>query len=429
MAAQLKVSRRKTNETPLPYTASPPYLLWSDIRLVLRYAWALPMIFLPLHLRRTSSLDELQLSFQSIVSVLVHLFLAVFQLTFLLSLPLLAIFPVPVPWAIVYIAACVAFNYAICMTVLNGFERVLQSQAPVTEQPWQRKERWFYINGIACGHYWVQNNIDQLSYSFGRRITGVHNRTAGILFDLIECLIQRGFAYATDDVRRAYVLLKDALLDSSVEKVVLVLHSQGGIEGGLVIDWLLDELPQDLLHQLEVYTFANAANHFNNPVDSCLTPAHDSFRERMLPKRRSIKYIEHYANADDPVSWLGVLQFANIPNRYLGRLFVRPGSGHLMNQHCLDNMFTLGPDKKVLESNAFMDMKVEKSSDRDALLGRESLTPAGGLDEPDEETLSPLAQSAPVFQNGTPLAGQDYTKLQVKDFSRLWQYRNGGSPD
>jgi predicted DNA-binding WGR domain protein len=26
-------------------------------------------------------------------------------------------------------------------------------------------------------HYWVQANIDQLSYTFGRKITGIHNRT------------------------------------------------------------------------------------------------------------------------------------------------------------------------------------------------------------------------------------------------------------
>ena len=33
----------------------------------------------------------------------------------------------------------------------------------------------------------------------------------------------------------------------------------------MIIDWLLQELPQDLLSKLEVYTFGNAANHFNNP--------------------------------------------------------------------------------------------------------------------------------------------------------------------
>jgi hypothetical protein len=55
-------------------------------------------------------------------------------------------------------------------------------------------------------------------------------------------------------------LIKEALLNEEYQKVVFVLHSQGGIEGGLVIDWLLDEIPQDRMQRLEVYTFGNAAN-------------------------------------------------------------------------------------------------------------------------------------------------------------------------
>lgn len=219
-------------------------------------------------------------------------------------------------------------------------------------------------------------------------------------------------------MRSAYSLIKEALLDPSVEKVVLVLHSQGGIEGGLIIDWLLDELPQNLLHQLEVYTFGNAANHFNNPICSCRSSVESS-------TRRSVGYIEHYANREDPVSWLGVLRFVNVPNRYLGRLFIRPGSGHLMNQHYLDNMFTLGSDRKVLESNPFMDMTVEAKPDmkiqsRGAGSGLES-----HFSEPSEDTLTPMVKS----DRRVAIDETDHQTLRVKDFSRLWQYRNGGSPE
>lgn len=59
--------------------------------------------------------------------------------------------------------------------------------------------------------------------------------------------------------------MKEALLDEKNKKVVFILHSQGGIEGSAIIDWLLQELPQNLLSKLEVYTFGNATNHFNNP--------------------------------------------------------------------------------------------------------------------------------------------------------------------
>jgi hypothetical protein len=82
---------------------------------------------------------------------------------------------------------------------------------------------------------------------------------------VIECLIQRNFGYATSDVRTAYKIVKEKLYNPQYSKVVFILHSQGGIEGGLVLDWLLQELPQDLLAKLEVYTFGSAANHFNNP--------------------------------------------------------------------------------------------------------------------------------------------------------------------
>lgn len=226
-------------------------------------------------------------------------------------------------------------------------------------------------------------------------------------------------------MRSAYTLIKEALLNRNCDKVVLILHSQGGIEGGLIIDWLLDELPQDLLHQLEVYTFGNAANHFNNPRCSCRPRRETSEASKAHQSViHSVGHIEHYANSRDPITWLGVLRFANIPNRYMGRLFVRPGSGHLMNQHYLDNMFTLGPDHKVLESNPFMDMKVETKTD--IIPGRSN----GIRSKPDEnceETLLPIPglERHPSQQD----EGDDvHQVLRVKDFSRLWQYRNGGSP-
>lgn len=248
--------------------------------------------------------------------------------------------------------------------------------------------------------------------------------SGGLTFDLIECLIQRDLGYATGDVRSAYVLIKKALLNPACEKVVLILHSQGGIEGSLIIDWLLDEMPQDLLGQLEVYTFGNAANHFNNPRHTWKHNPHEcsSIHRRA---NRSVGYIEHYANEADPVAWLGVLRFAGIPNRYMGRLFVRPGSGHILNQHYLDTMFTLGPDMRVLESNAFMDMKVETSTDTAS-----DKTTNGNDSESDdrEETLSPL----PNINNRSSQAYESNNQrdtLRIKDFSRLWQYRNGGSPN
>lgn len=72
-------------------------------------------------------------------------------------------------------------------------------------------------------------------------MTGVHNRTYGVIIDLIQCIVERNFCFATSDVRRSYAVIKESLLNEEKKKVVLILHSQGGIEGSLVLDWLLSE--------------------------------------------------------------------------------------------------------------------------------------------------------------------------------------------
>lgn len=164
-------------DTPLPYTASPIKLLWSDLCLFVSLIRYLPGIFIPLHLCRTVPLDEFYPSMHNIFIVTVHLFLAVYQAVFLISLPLMIICMAPGLWILAYFAGGIAFNYAVVMLCLNGFERILVSKVPVAEQPGHDRERWLFINGIAAGHRWVQMNVDQLSYSFGRKITGVHNRT------------------------------------------------------------------------------------------------------------------------------------------------------------------------------------------------------------------------------------------------------------
>lgn len=53
--------------------------------------------------------------------------------------------------------------------------------------------------------------------------------------------IQRNLQYATNDIRQAYVSIKAALYDEKIKKVVFILHSQGGLEGSMIVDWLLAE--------------------------------------------------------------------------------------------------------------------------------------------------------------------------------------------
>lgn len=243
----------------------------------------------------------------------------------------------------------------------------------------------------------------------------------GVVFDVIECLIQRNFSYATQDVRDAYALTKKALLDPQYKKVVLILHSQGGIEGGLIIDWLLAEMPRELLQQLEVYTFGNAANHFNNP---CKSPAkctqHPS--ATCTPAEKSIKHIEHYANAGDFVCRWGLLDFLCIHNRYMGQVFVRPSPGHQLNQHYLDTMFPLASDRTTLDSNEFMETEVDITTPSGCRQGARNM--AG-------QTSVFYTHGSGCVPRGVNESGRvrDGVKLKVKDLSRLWQYRNGRSPE
>lgn len=321
----------------------------------------------------------------------------------------------------------------------------------------------------------------------------------GILFDLIECLVQRNFDYAAEDVRDCYKIVKAFLYDPSKTKVVFILHSQGAIEGGMILDWLLLEVPQDLLAKLEVYTFGNAANHFNNPhlrlhaqkEDASAALSHwiptskitavsynsDEAidRQGLVSKisEKTIRYIEHYANGQDPVAKLGVLQSTSViasPSSisvpsFMGRVFTRPGRGHQLNQHYLDNMFPLNKEgTRVLDTNEFMDGEVQGGfgADQDNEIGGAI---SGGLEEGDEylrnvrENLAQSVQKADpkgtggkgearveveVWDAGSPTAakrtgswlvsgegesgGGEAQALRVSHLSRLWLYRNGGSP-
>jgi hypothetical protein len=97
-----------------------------------------------------------------------------------------------------------------------------------------------------------------------------------------------------------------------------------------------------------------------------------------------------------------------------GRMFERPGGGHMFNQHLLDNMFPLGPDKRALDRCAFMDAEI---SQEPSPTRRERL----------ESSIRSSSGSSFVFDTNSPI-GPSEQVLRVRDLSRLWLYRNGGSP-
>jgi len=96
----------------------------------------------------------------------------------------------------------------------------------------------------------LQSTCDMLASQFRRPITGIHNRSFGIIGDLLECLIQRDFSYATLDVRVTYEALSAALQDDEIHKLVVIAHSQGGILVSLALERLYSELPVQIFRKL-----------------------------------------------------------------------------------------------------------------------------------------------------------------------------------
>ncbi|KAH8804490.1 hypothetical protein F5884DRAFT_796150 [Xylogone sp. PMI_703] len=204
--------------------------------------------------------------------------------------------------------------------------------ANVTGQP-IGKERWIYINGIATNKNILHQNLKLLSTTFGRPILGINNRTYGFLGDIIECILQRSFSFRTSETRQAYTILKDYLQDGNVNRIVLIAHSQGGILASHILDNLYTDLSSLQLQKLEVYTFGNAALHFNNPLSGAAPNAH------------VISHIEHYCNEYDLVcSWGALSSAGQTDTRFYGKVFVSRGAtGHLLNQHYLSKMFPVPP--------------------------------------------------------------------------------------
>lgn len=175
-----------TGKLPIAYTGHPMHLLWSDLCLIWRQKGRVGGILLPIRPFKLDEFDELYLSSKNVLAIVVHAFLVVAQLSFLLSL--FTAFWVPVGAFAIYVTGFLTFNWAICRIFLNGGENSLESTVGMKEGT-ESKDYWIYLNGVSVGSSWLQANVDRLSHTFGRRIVGVLNPTDGIIFDLIQCMV------------------------------------------------------------------------------------------------------------------------------------------------------------------------------------------------------------------------------------------------
>lgn len=261
------------------YTQNPLKLLAWDAYYFFVFLKELPNIILPMQPCDSGELDELAFTRGNLHCIFIHSILVVLQLAFIFLLPPVALL-IPLWMTILITSSFLVVNQALCR-LLNGptLDFVSDPEFAHPDQSRYKNEQWVFLNGVAVGSHWMKNNLNRLALTFGREVIGIHNRTDGIIFDVIECLIQRNFNYATNDIRMAYQIIRRKLYSAKYNKVVFILHSQGGIEGGMVLDWLLQDVPQNLMEKLEVYTFGSAANHCNNPYRTVESQAHVEHRE------------------------------------------------------------------------------------------------------------------------------------------------------
>lgn len=150
---------------------------------------------------------------------------------------------------------------------------------------------------------------------------------------------------------------------------------------------------------------------------------------------KAVRHIEHYANDGDFVARWGVLSFTQLRNRYMGRVFIRSGMGHLLNQHYLNTMFPLDKEKRAIEENSFMDCEVSFTSEGAVDKARNDVFETflnggrGSIGAIVQDINSPVEPVSLTRAESVLAAKLAKRKPKVRDFSRLWEYRNGGSPE
>ena len=192
---------------------------------------------------------------------ILDLFLLSFASTFEILLVLLCILTfiiLPGPVSVIIFLAGQFMVRLICFP-LQGPSKVW-SRTPtnpdlIEKHERNSAERWFFLNGCCTTGNNLQQNVDLLSETFGRRVFAIHNRTYGVLGDLFECILQRSFDLFTEETRVCYEYIKAYLTDQQVKKVVLIAHSQGCIMASQILDQLYMDLPAQALGKIEVRFF------------------------------------------------------------------------------------------------------------------------------------------------------------------------------
>jgi hypothetical protein len=235
-------------------------------------------------------------------------------------------------------------------------------------------QRWLFINGVCADRRVAVLNARALSHMFHRPFTVLHNSTNGLIADLWESAVGKGFESISDAAASNMAPLVDALCDDSVNRVILISHSQGTIVASIMLktleEWMTPPeqvtsgpgaqkvsperkaarkiagtstsemqppeskrtedkaracLRPELIAKLECYCFANCSTSMT-PIAVVGSPPHHA------------PWIESYGNEFDAVARLGLLAPPHGIGsaRIEGDRYRRDDTwGHLMNVHYL----------------------------------------------------------------------------------------------
>lgn len=218
-------------------------------------------------------------------------------------------------------------------------------------------EKWLFVNGICGEYHWLELSCNKLKDRFKKEITGVFNRSDGIIWDLIECGGERNeknkktLLQMTKSSMDAQNILKKELVNSlwpstnekATHEVVMIAHSQGCLILRLVLQNILEEYKtktqrDDLINRLNIFTFGNASLDWKTKDGS------GSLHHYM-------KVTEHYANKEDFVAKVGILNSYDFEQRgYLhDHVFISECKGHWFG-----SQYSLNKDDYYLGENSVL---------------------------------------------------------------------------
>jgi hypothetical protein len=162
------------------------------------------------------------------------------------------------------------------------------------------ESRFMFINGVITPYPLALHQATILAKHLKQEVELIHNKTNGLVKDLVECNEGR-YGVINTIAQQSIDVIKDKLTYEG--DLTIIAHSQGAIIITIALLELSKTLSSIELSRIKFVTFGAA------------------FKESVLPNIEC----EHFANSNDPITHLGL---QNLDHKFTGKLFVREAKGH-----------------------------------------------------------------------------------------------------